>query len=444
MRLPNYLKYNDEFRAIKSALPFVVIDKFNFPETEPILKELSESLSVSDNKRKRFILYSQMVLANLAYAAYQGKGFGFFRNPHYWSDFNKRNPNLLKNKLSYRTFVAVLKTLEAKGYVISIQGRKDIVNPSNSYATRYFATDALLKVIHEEWGNTIGLNTVPQVKLTKREKGKLIDITPAELPKEIQKEVEENKSLNAFINKHVMTVRQRKLKRVCIKKGKNPEFRMRKVMAQERFAVQLQSIYSQEFTKGGRLYSLNAMGNGNYQGFSSHYNNEETKIDRKSIQIDGNDTVEPDFKCLHINIAYSLCNQQFSGDAYDFIADRKVAKKALLIALNCKSFKQAVKTMRYYLNISTEYAKTIINKMLERHKPLQDLLFKNNDNIGCKLQYLDSRIMRAILLRLQSKNIVALPVHDSVICQRQYALYVKNIMKEEYKRIMGYSIEVEV
>ena len=82
--------------------------------------------------------------------------------------------------------------------------------------------------------------------------------------------------------------------------------------------------------------------------------------------------------------------------------------------------------------------------MLERHKPLKDLLFKNNDNIGCKLQYLDSRIMRAILLRLQSKNIVALPVHDSVICQRKHALYVKNIMKEEYKRIMGYSIEVEV
>ena len=62
MRLPNYLKYNDEFRAIKSALPFVVIDKFNFPETEPILKELSESLPVSDNKRKRFILYFQIVL----------------------------------------------------------------------------------------------------------------------------------------------------------------------------------------------------------------------------------------------------------------------------------------------------------------------------------------------------------------------------------------------
>ena len=74
------------------------------------------------------------------------------------------------------------------------------------------------------------------------------------------------------------------------------------------------------------------------------------------------------------------------------------------------------------------------------HVTIQKFLFSG---VGIDLQNQDSIIMEKILMRLHEKEICGLPVHDSVICEKEHSDYLYKIMMEEYEREMGYEPVVD-
>jgi hypothetical protein len=439
-KLPSYLNSRDSFSAIRSCVAFNFIPKHNFPETEPLIDEIMTKLMVKSFNYRRYKTYVQTIIINLANAAYQGKGMSFFKNAHHWADVNKKLN--LTEKISYRKLSHILDIMEDMGYLIRIVGNKNVLFPELSYASRYFASNALVARLKEEWCNYMADDERLAIRLNNANKE---DITPDTLPAEIESVKEEVDEINDFLSKQFITAETPHTKCVCIKSGDEPEFRMKSVREQNRFFVKLQAIYKHNFELGGRLYALCRNGKGNYQGFSSNYNGEADKIDRKSIKINGLATCEVDYKCLHINLAYNLCNKQFSGDAYDIDGyNRKTVKRALLIMLNSKSYNKAIKTVMFYDSLEYYEAKDLIDAIMHKHEPLKQLLFSNNTHcFGLELQNIDSMIMRDVLIKLKNLNIPALPVHDSVICPHSYRRVVEKIMTAVYKLYMGYDITVE-
>jgi len=59
--------------------------------------------------------------------------------------------------------------------------------------------------------------------------------------------------------------------------------------------------------------------------------------------------------------------------------------------------------------------------------------------IGLTLQNTDGHIMNAMLMRLMDKGILGLSVYDSVIVAEQHEAFTKEVMTEEYKKIMGFN-----
>ena len=53
--------------------------------------------------------------------------------------------------------------------------------------------------------------------------------------------------------------------------------------------------------------------------------------------------------------------------------------------------------------------------------------------VGFELMRMESDIMVSVLLSCFSRGIIALPIHDAVLCPRSKAKEVEGIMKETFK-----------
>ena len=63
---------------------------------------------------------------------------------------------------------------------------------------------------------------------------------------------------------------------------------------------------------------------------------------------------------------------------------------------------------------------------------------RNCLNLCERYRNIDGDIMNTILARLLEMDIVGLPVHDSVIVKNEHYDCLYQVMKEEYKEVMGY------
>ena len=228
-------------------------------------------------------------------------------------------------------------------------------------------------------------------------------------------------------------------------------------------------IFNLDMEHGGRFY-------GNYQNLPS--------ADRKRILIDGERTIEPDYRAIHFNILYALEGLQFVGDPY-LIKDhehlRPVLKSICLHLVNIEhlsAFKACItksgnpalqKLNSDYKARREAYERhralglkaieprepkaldgfieglpvgskgdELLSLLLERHAPIAHHF--GTEKIGLKLQRLDSEIMANALDRLQ--GIPCLPVHDSIRCKVSDCGLVKSAMKSAFKDITGQSIIV--
>lgn len=191
---------------------------------------------------------------------------------------------------------------------------------------------------------------------------------------------------------------------------------------------------------------------------------------RAHILINGNKTVELDYKAQHPHMLYALVQDKHyddfhtdkspylihdeSGKPYD-MADSKLL---LLTALNAKSEMSAWRAIKKSLKLDAkshakngrwdEWKKVRVRQDFFRTKKgnfetlLQDCFKKHEaikgelcSGVGLKLQYIDSQITEYVLTTLTQEEIVCLNIHDSFIVEEQYEERLREVMGTAYTEI---------
>ncbi|MDM8539245.1 hypothetical protein QUF70_21025, partial [Desulfobacterales bacterium HSG17] len=165
---------------------------------------------------------------------------------------------------------------------------------------------------------------------------------------------------------------------------------------------------------------------------------------RKYIRINGNETTQLDYSGLHIRMLYHEIGEDYKDDPYMIGTkeERGMYKLVSLISINCDA-KGACGAIRQsfekegivYNRNKKKPIKRLVDAFIAYHKLISEKIFTAQ---GDRLQNLDSMIMDGILTTLTKKGIVALPVHDEIIVETQHKELAKQVMTDEYKKIMKF------
>jgi hypothetical protein len=194
-----------------------------------------------------------------------------------------------------------------------------------------------------------------------------------------------------------------------------------------------------------------------FQQHGSSYQNIK-KEDRKHLTINGKKTVEVDYESLHINLLYAEKKvQNTMGDCYTPIVRNLIKKNdtelrdaitlSILIALNTDNTKAFVgalnsnKAIHSILNKFKVKPSMILKEFSQVHSTISDTL---NSNASIRLQYMDSKIIQEVLLRLKREDILGIPLHDSIITQKKNGKKVKEIMEQIYRKETGFNITATI
>jgi len=209
----------------------------------------------------------------------------------------------------------------------------------------------------------------------------------------------------------------------------------------EPYSFALRRIYQNDFKNGGRFYSLC----GSIQNMK--------KYDRKRLKINDEETIELDYKALHLMLLYEMVGLQydFDYDPYsDYRLERDKMKLVSLITINSKNRSEAIRAIRCRLfesgvssGLSDKEISSLIYEFEFKHKEISKYF---NTSYGLRLQNVESDIMFNIMRNCHARNIVAIPIHDSVITTKGKFKDVLNIMFDSYSEVMGsvYNCRVEL
>lgn len=213
----------------------------------------------------------------------------------------------------------------------------------------------------------------------------------------------------------------------------------------KKLKCRLKRVYNDSvFNRGGRFYDAD------YQKLSEE--------ERSWITINGNSTVEIDYKCYHPRILYHEKGIDIKGDLYSMVLPepelRGAIKKMLNIMINSYSDYHAKEGFEKFLNkdekgenireVMLKYKISnwdLIKAIREAHKPIENY-FGSND--GKNKQYKDSIIAMRIMKHFMKKRIACLCVHDSFIVEEKYKDELYQVMIDEYKKMFKYGPELEI
>ena len=189
------------------------------------------------------------------------------------------------------------------------------------------------------------------------------------------------------------------------------------------------------FAQGGRLYG------GFWQAMSSGERQEH-------ILIEGDCCVELDYGQMSLLLLYAEAQAQNhvpSGDLYDLseygipTESRHGIKKVIQAIINSPELPRRLpKGSRKHIPSRISF-RDILGAVERRHPAIYPQM---TSGIGMQLFRKESDILIDVLITLQARGIVALPVHDAVIVMDDHHLLATKIMKEVFKRHTGITPEV--
>ncbi len=171
---------------------------------------------------------------------------------------------------------------------------------------------------------------------------------------------------------------------------------------------------------------------------------------RKTMTINGEPTAELDYSGLHIRMLYNHLGIDYRDECYVYLKsdtankdDRERIKLASLIIINSSDRKEANKAIHdrcrkkgiHYPAGQFDCYSALVEQFEDYHAPIKQFLLSGK---GLELQYQDSVIMASILERMTREGIPALPVHDSIICPLRHKEFLRQVMVEEYEKVMGF------
>lgn len=171
---------------------------------------------------------------------------------------------------------------------------------------------------------------------------------------------------------------------------------------------------------------------------------------RKFITINGEPTVEIDFKSIHPSMLFAAKGIKLDRDPYavdlskygldkdDWEANksewRKFCKRALNIAINATGKSRVpldYEDSRYSKLLTWEKLK---NAVIDANPEIREHM---NSGEGIKLQALDSKIAEKVMMSFAQDRIACLCIHDSFIVEAKYQDRLKDIMIRSYVEVVG-------
>lgn len=180
--------------------------------------------------------------------------------------------------------------------------------------------------------------------------------------------------------------------------------------------------------------------------FGVHWQGE--KANRKHYAINGERCVEVDFQACGLRLAYARAglnlDERFPRDAYMFIGFERAGVKKMLSAMLCsnKPMKKFSKGMREALGVGKHVKVGDVTKVIERR--FSEIAHLFYSSVGLELMHTESEILINALLRLQSKGVVALPIHDCVVVAESDQEVAQEEMLKAFKGVSGLSGKVDV
>lgn len=201
-----------------------------------------------------------------------------------------------------------------------------------------------------------------------------------------------------------------------------------RIDADDRSAKQIYRVFNNgRFDQGGRFF-------GGWWMALSH-------IDRARLLIDGEPTVELDFRSLHARLCYQLEGQPLPPgvDPYSIPgvpdACRDMVKAAVNRLLNAApgSNPREPEEAAQALPVGLSWRRLLA--MVEaHHKPIAGWFRSGR---GLHLQHIDSAVANAVLGYLATRGVVCLPVHDSFIVGESFERMLGETMFNAYRAQTG-------
>jgi len=184
---------------------------------------------------------------------------------------------------------------------------------------------------------------------------------------------------------------------------------------------------------------------------------------RQHIRINGETTVELDYKSLHPNLllireglepstdVYGLGDTPVV-DRYDLDTQRSIVKLAVLMLLNADDIDKAFKALIAKfatppgepIDIRADFTREEFNSYLDafimHHPSLEKYMGKDE---GIKLMYQDSLIVEELIRNFTEREIPILCVHDSIIVQEKYLDLAREEMKKATVKLLGVELDFD-
>lgn len=457
--------YSNEYQNSK------LVD-YNRWSTHKNVDNLVNSLKgiIGSRKYRDYLVNMKVVIMNLYYAYLVDPIMhtSYFGNKNRYKFIDKYNPNKL---ITASYFTGVIEVLAANGYVAKKRGGHfydEINHEYYGYTNKMKATQKLIDLFEEYkltpemiekfdyTSSLIIMKDLPYYRYYINRKGIKVktkikdecDYPVNRYTDALKKTVYEyNRLLDMTyidIDTECISDKDRK---TLTDKANSRKFRRRH--NNTRLDLAQKNVYrvfnNNSFKNGGRFYSAWWMGCPGEL--------------RKYIYINGKPTTELDFSGMHIHLLYALRGVNYAEpyqDPYSLIEkdpERDLNKLILLTAINADKESAAVNsTYRQLLDNNelvkynlTEQPKIKIGNKLkslkEKHSLIADDIASGK---GIELQYYDSSIINKLIKYYTKQNVAILTVHDSVICQKRYANFVKDKMWQYYYDILTTEINLNV
>ena len=188
--------------------------------------------------------------------------------------------------------------------------------------------------------------------------------------------------------------------------------------------------------QGGRLY---AVGNDNYQNM---------KLERrKSILIDGEETLELDVSASHLSIYLAKVGklERVSGDLYNVMGfSRTCIKQVVLAAFGreelptrwARGVKDIIAEADGIAASNVPKMQLVVDALIDKYPSMKRL--QESGMSWSKLQFLESKAFLSVMLKLMDEHHVpSLPVHDSLIVPKAKAELAEDLLTKAYTDQIG-------
>ncbi len=186
---------------------------------------------------------------------------------------------------------------------------------------------------------------------------------------------------------------------------------------------------SERFDLHGRIFG----------GFWHHLPKEQ----RHGIRLNGQPIVEMDFSSMFPRLAYIEAGEEPPGGDEDLYAGVDMPRDAAKIAMSALLWRNG--PMRRL----PDKLKELLEPGWNGHRVTAALAHKHSaisgmfgTGCGLRLAYLESRVLMSALLKLVSKDLIALPLHDGLLCERGHEAACRSAMEQASEEVLGKRLPV--